>query len=977
MIQIGKASTLPTTNASEGIDSNNPFNTQGGSSLTTGFNSQSSTRGHHESSASTSIVRQTAGFEKPAQSSWDPNLRATGTDFTREFGEHRHSDNQGPSLQSTLNLPTSSTLSQTSSAYNNAPNLNSSGQVSTGRIESAYAKNHRSEEREHAGLVSFENNYTEQPHHTLSNFPLSRPPIPQGSTSSTAAEIALGLTNSYNLQAEQMNQHQMGSNGRTRNRAWNTVGRKDQDQRPIVENLSEVNDKDTEDHTSRTSDTANTSSPERMKPMHDSSDQEASEVPRVMIGTPSTVSTVPSTDDASLGNDYRLDDSVLPHLLHPGHGHRRGNSGASWGEELLLPGNAMPLSPQHRVDRNTPWSQQPSAHHSQQRAWGAVPRGQQQQRVASFRQGNERNNGAWSQEQSGHLPDQHSQQYFQPPHLRQQQGYFQNRNYLPPKGPNARPNGVGMVVNTPPRNARAQRIPQGGQPTSQKQLTTPSSPHQAPVPSQQRSSSEILKTLLRKKACLYEPDTSRAVALVTWLVGRELAIEYGFFSRQQLQSGVHACVASKIDGGIITRTKVNRCMQIILNSCFHYIIPRSDGTEEKGDYFREGFAQTVKDDSYLLKYLSRLWNDVTVDRETVLEASLDDVEEKPSHSNKVASTPKTSPKLTSVDPAKSPPRISHHNDHFESKRAVLLCFNENVRSAEDVFRSHNEFIRDTANAVHLQLTAQEWRTFFGREAGHGQHLLGRVGIPMSIQDAPGGPDLLGRMVPEEAAKFRTSWCTKRYEHDHELCGFAHVEISNGWLRRNPMTYPYTDEMCQFVTSCSDDKLGRFIINECPKGLMCDKAHSKEEMIYHPNRYKCKVCPSVLSQSGACDFGDVCPHLHPEDKAQPPKKPSEVAVGARHGKKVEQPATVKSTTAPPTASPVVYASPAPLSSFETHLMMPGLQNLYRRNSSVVRAHVRSSGKFTCRYSSFGDDLGISVGSDLPQEPHSGLPPGRRS
>merc|ERR1712100_885052 len=166
--------------------------------------------------------------------------------------------------------------------------------------------------------------------------------------------------------------------------------------------------------------------------------------------------------------------------------------------------------------------------------------------------------------------------------------------------------------------------------------------------------------------CLYEPDTSRAVALVTWLVGRELAIEYGFFSRQQLQSGVHACVASKIDGGIITRTKVNRCMQIILNSCFHYIIPRSDGTEEKGDYFREGFAQTVKDDSYLLKYLSRLWNDVTVDRETVLEASLDDIEEKPSHSNKVASTPKTSPKLTSVDPAKSPPRISHHNDHFES-----------------------------------------------------------------------------------------------------------------------------------------------------------------------------------------------------------------------------------------------------------------------------------------------------------------------
>ena len=139
--------------------------------------------------------------------------------------------------------------------------------------------------------------------------------------------------------------------------------------------------------------------------------------------------------------------------------------------------------------------------------------------------------------------------------------------------------------------------------------------------SSSRSSSEILKTLLRKKACLYEPDPSRAVALVTWLVGRELALEFGFFTRQQLQAGVHACVSEKIDSGVITRTKVNRCMQIILNSCFHYIIPRPDGTEENGNTFRLTFAREVADDATLLRVLPAPWNNLTIDREAILTAS--------------------------------------------------------------------------------------------------------------------------------------------------------------------------------------------------------------------------------------------------------------------------------------------------------------------------------------------------------------------
>jgi len=458
-------------------------------------------------------------------------------------------------------------------------------------------------------------------------------------------------------------------------------------------------------------------------------------------------------------------------------------------------------------------------------------------------------------------------------------------------------------------------------------------------------------------------------------------LEYGFFSRQQLQSGVHACVASKIDSGIITRTKVNRCMQIILNSCFHYIIPRSDGTEESGEGFRGVFANAVQNDFHLLQYLPEPWNDLVVSREAVLEAcDADGDEESTKHAKESLSTPKSSPRFSSVNANASANKASekdadHHDGDHESKRSVLLCFNENVRSAEDVFRCHNEFIRDTANAAHLQLTAQEWRNFFGREVSRAPHLWGSVGIPTLTGESNAGParqpDLLGQMSREEAAKFRTSWCTKRYEHNHDLCGFAHAEVSGGWLRRNPTLYPYKDEMCPHVAPVTDKQVSPhpFFLNECPKGVMCEHAHSTEEMLYHQNRYKTTVCRSLYSRSGGCRLGDVCPHLHPPESTRPLKKSEGRSQGHRRKNSKDANAPGQSgglhggnkspTASAPPSAPVVYASPAPLSSFEQQLLLPGLRNLYRRHSAVVRAHVRSSGKCTASYRPYGDDWGISI------------------
>lgn len=500
----------------------------------------------------------------------------------------------------------------------------------------------------------------------------------------------------------------------------------------------------------------------------------------------------------------------------------------------------------------------------------------------------------------------------------------------------------------------------------------------------------MLKTLLRKKACLYEPDTSRAVALVTWLVGRELAMEFGFFSRQQLQAGVHACVASKIDSGMITRTKVNRCMQIILNSCFHYIIPRPDGTEENGTVFRKTFAQEASDkDAALLEILPEAWKNLAVHRDEVLRAVFD-LEDGSSQATMSMTptrpqqqgmvTPHQSPRLVSQIPDKSPGAHSLDGDASDQhKRAVLLCFNENVRTAEDVFRCHNEFIRDTAHASHLQLTAQEWRHFFGNEAANSPYLWGNVGIPVPYTEFHGSShmDAPGRMAPEEVCKFRTTWCTKRYEHDHELCGFAHVEVNGGWLRRNPRFHAYKDEMCQAISMVVDQRAKDqcYVIHECPLGTACQYAHSMEEVLYHPRRYKTRVCSSA-GRTGGCHLGEVCNNFHPTETYRFPKKND--GRSNRHGKHAHHQSNsaggTKAQGLVPAPSPILYCDPAPVSSFEEHLSLPGLQNLFRRQCFVVRNHLRKSGSCSCCYSNFGDESVVvdPAISRTTKTPARGLP-----
>ena len=809
-----------------------------------------------------------------------------------------------------------------------------------------------------------------------------------------------------------------------------------------------------------------------------------------MIGTPSTVSTAPSTEDASLSDSIdKIGLKLDPNQLEPFTLHRRA---PSW-DRSPMSRNLYANTEISAANTNMQPTlhQIPSIEQSQKQYWGMPPPPPQQQQqvhpapsqaqaqayahqqlhatVASSPWGNplgQSRVASFRPEQSGVPPEvnkhdpragytpsygqvqvppqhqaaeHHAQQsrgwqqqpthqpgnpfHHQQPHPHQQQaaargglhmhqhqeGMGYHRQQGPAAGAAGGYNPYHQVQQHHPHPRKSGYPPQHQQPPTAQSPARAAratrgapgapSPHRGP-PNQpslnassaggggggsSRSSSEILKTLLRKKACLYEPDTSRAVALVTWLVGRELALEYGYFSRQQLQAGVHACVAEKIDSGTITRTKVNRCMQIILNSCFHYIIPRPDGTEEKGHRFRATFEKEVYNDVSLLELLPEPWNDLHVDRQKVLDAADGDLKSV-SEPRSAPGTPHSSPKVKPKEhPRPSPKRDTarsqqQHHDHHggeDSKRAVLLCFNENVRAAEDVFRCHNEFIRDSAHSSNLQLTAQEWRIFFGKEAASAPYIWGNVGIPVvAVETAKGERrvDVLGQMTPVEAGKFRTTWCAKRYDHDHEFCGMAHVEVNGGWLRRDPNLHTYKDELCPFIVKTADKRIGPnyFVINECPNGVNCEFAHSHEEIIYHPNRYKKKACPSIM-RTGTCRYGDICPHHHPSDSARPPKKGDGRPPSSRHGRAGGQSSSSgKNTSSLPSGSPILYASPAPFSSYERHLLMPGLQSLFRRQCSVVRAHLRNP-KCRCCYSYFGDDAGVD--HEAPARPRArpvGLP-----
>jgi len=302
----------------------------------------------------------------------------------------------------------------------------------------------------------------------------------------------------------------------------------------------------------------------------------------------------------------------------------------------------------------------------------------------------------------------------------------------------------------------------------------------------------------------------------------------------------------------------------------------------------------------------------------------------------------------------------------------------------------------------LNLSSDEWRQFFSLRDDDGSKsdtasvstlspILRPVGgcdIPylsfkfpqdvsgeLNLKDTP-EPwgkcfDCLGQMDHDELNKFRTTWCCKRYDHNHALCRFAHVETNQGWLRRNPAIVEYSDIMCPHTTviKSSSNALVGCHLNTCPDGVNCKYAHSKEEIDYHPKRYKTVLCQASKPLYHNCCLCDICPKTHPESPRSPIHGKSRSGhgkrvgdnvsrgKGAHHGSTkhgaVEAGTTQSGDNLVPASAPIIYHNPAPLSEFEKTLMFPGLQILYRKNCAVHYAYYVKKSKSIPEYSNFGD------------------------
>eukprot|EP00915_Cephaloidophora_sp_WS-2016_P010882 GHVH01016010.1.p1 GENE.GHVH01016010.1~~GHVH01016010.1.p1 ORF type:complete len:726 (+),score=76.63 GHVH01016010.1:406-2583(+) len=104
-------------------------------------------------------------------------------------------------------------------------------------------------------------------------------------------------------------------------------------------------------------------------------------------------------------------------------------------------------------------------------------------------------------------------------------------------------------------------------------------------------------------------------------------------------------------------------------------------------------------------------------------------------------------------------------------------------------------------------------------------------------------------------KFRTVKCLKKFNHVWKDCDFSHARN----LRRDPSQVLYCPELCCHFSYDQE------LLSQCSKGTHCQFCHSKEEMNFHPLRYKTIQCRTRLTHEN-CPR-EFCAYWHSaEDKS---------------------------------------------------------------------------------------------------------------
>lgn len=119
----------------------------------------------------------------------------------------------------------------------------------------------------------------------------------------------------------------------------------------------------------------------------------------------------------------------------------------------------------------------------------------------------------------------------------------------------------------------------------------------------------------------------------------------------------------------------------------------------------------------------------------------------------------------------------------------------------------------------------------------------------------------------ELLSFRTRWCKKKTCSDPYKCEHAHREVNDGVLRRNPQEFFYYGKKCEKVTF-RDYKNTIDYANKCPDGDECKFAHTREEVMYHPDVYKTQLCEDWQTKE-KCPRDWTCAFAHGKDELRQP------------------------------------------------------------------------------------------------------------
>jgi len=133
--------------------------------------------------------------------------------------------------------------------------------------------------------------------------------------------------------------------------------------------------------------------------------------------------------------------------------------------------------------------------------------------------------------------------------------------------------------------------------------------------------------------------------------------------------------------------------------------------------------------------------------------------------------------------------------------------------------------------------------------------------------------------------FRTKSC-QRLARDG-VCGWrSQCQFSHNleWPRRQPRRYHYSPEMCPNIRIIEDTEGGtERIENKCTAGQRCPWAHSKEEVLFHPDIFKTSLCEEHTNNVGSKNTRNTkksrchryyCPFAHGSDELRTSTLPLE-------------------------------------------------------------------------------------------------------